>query len=184
MLRSRGVMASHGESRRVTTSHDESRRVTTSHRGTRRLLREGQARRGADPMAASKGGDADADEGDHDHRRGGGGALIVRPARADDQEAVLAFCAGIWEGHDYIPYVWDDWLHDTRGTFLVAEAGGRPIGIVHVHLVAAEEAWLEGIRGDPTHRRQGIGRALVSRALVAADVTGARAARLMTSAAN
>jgi ribosomal protein S18 acetylase RimI-like enzyme len=119
-------------------------------------------------------------EGRHD----GDSELIIRAARADDRDGVLAFCADIWEGHDYIPYVWDDWLHDVDGTFLVAEAGGRPVGIVHVLLVTEREAWLEGIRVDPTERRQGIARTLVSQALVAARQRGAEVARLMTSAAN
>src|SRR5262249_22988957 len=60
----------------------------------------------------------------------------------------------------------------------------RPVGIVHVRMVAEGEAWLEGIRVDPRERRQGIGSALVSRALVAAREREAEVARLMTSAAN
>src|SRR5262249_26096832 len=132
----------------------------------------GEARRGAELMGASKGS---AEGGDNP---------VIRPARADDRAAVLDFCAGIWEGHDYIPSVWDEWLHDVRGAFLVAAAGGRPVGIVHVRMVAEGEAWLEGIRVDPMERRRGIGRALVSRALVAAREREAEVARLMTSAAN
>jgi ribosomal protein S18 acetylase RimI-like enzyme len=112
------------------------------------------------------------------------GRLIVRPARAEDREAVLAFCAGIWDGDDYIPYVWDAWLADERAALLVAEADGRPVGLVHLRMLSDDEAWLEGIRVDPAARRQGVGRAMTSQALVAARERGASVARLMTSAAN
>lgn len=123
-------------------------------------------------MGATSDGASDSDE------------LVIRPARPDDRDAVLAFCASIWDGDDYIPFVWNQWLNDETGFFLVAAAGGRPVGIVHLRMMGQEEAWLEGIRVDPTMRRQGIGRALVSRALVAGRERGAEVARLMTSSAN
>ena len=110
--------------------------------------------------------------------------LVVRRARAEDRGAVIAFCATIWDGEDYVPYVWDDWLRDERGALLVAVAGDRPVGLVHVRMMSDDEAWLEGIRVDPAERRQGIGRALTSRALVEAREHGAAVARLMTSADN
>ncbi|MGZ3584831.1 MAG: N-acetyltransferase family protein [Ktedonobacterales bacterium] len=106
--------------------------------------------------------------------------LDVRPARAADREAVLAFCAHTWSGGDYIEDVWDDWLHDERGALLVAVMQDRPIGLLHVALLSDDEAWLEGIRVDPAQRRRGVGRVLVSRALVAARDRGAKVARLFT----
>lgn len=115
-----------------------------------------------------------------DEQRG----LAMRPARAEDRDAVLAFCAHTWEGGDYIADVWDDWLADERGTLLVAVAGERPVGIIHMRMMSEDEAWLQGIRVDPAERRQGIGRMLASRALVAARERGAAVARLMTSADN
>jgi ribosomal protein S18 acetylase RimI-like enzyme len=110
--------------------------------------------------------------------------LIVRPARPEDRDAVLAFCSRIWDGHDYIKWVWDEWLQGEHGALLVAVAAGRPVGIVHVRMMSADEAWLEGIRVDPEERRAGIGRALTSKALVAARERGAVVARLMTGSTN
>lgn len=115
-----------------------------------------------------------------------GAEIVVRPARPEDREAVLAFCARIWDGHDYIAYVWDAWLADTRGALLVAiEAGSeRPVGLVHVRMVSDDEAWMEGIRVDPDARRRGIARQLSVAALVAARARGTRVARLMISREN
>lgn len=121
---------------------------------------------------------------DDDTRHAGPDEVVVRPTRPEDRAAVLAFCARIWEGDDYIPYVWDTWLADERGALLVAVAGERPVGLTHVTLPSDEDAWLQGVRVDPDERRQGIGRLLVSRALVAARERGATVVRLMTSPAN
>lgn len=110
--------------------------------------------------------------------------VMVRPARAEDKEAALAFCAQTWPDGDYIQYVWDEWLGDERGVLLAAVVGERPVGISHVTLVAEDEAWIEGIRVDPRERQQGIGRVLVSRSLVAARERGAVVARLLTDADN
>jgi ribosomal protein S18 acetylase RimI-like enzyme len=105
-------------------------------------------------------------------------ALEVRPARAEDREPVLAFCARTWEDGDYIASVWDDWLSDETSVLLVGVTGGRPVAIAHMRMVSLDEAWLEGIRVDPQMQRQGIGRAMLSRALAAARERGASVARL------
>ena len=107
--------------------------------------------------------------------------IVVRSARAEDRDAVLAFCARTWPDGDYIPYVWDSWLRDERGALLVAEVDERPIGVAHVKMLSDDEAWLEGIRVDPRERRRGVGRVLVSRSLVAAHERGASVARLITA---
>jgi len=130
-------------------------------------------------------------------------SLTVRLARASDRDAVFAFCARTWgDDGDYIPYVWDEWLADMdagHGALLVAVASAqdeaadgaapsaaheRPVGLLHVRMVADDEAWIEGVRVDPAERRQGIGRSLVSRGLVAARERGATVARIFTDATN
>lgn len=121
---------------------------------------------------------------DDDMPAGNQDEVAVRQALPEDRDAVLAFCARIWEGDDYIPYVWDAWLADERGVLLVAVAGELPVGLAHVTLLSDEDAWLQGVRVDPDERRQGIGRLLVSRALVAARERGATVVRLMTSPTN
>jgi ribosomal protein S18 acetylase RimI-like enzyme len=110
--------------------------------------------------------------------------LEVRPARPEDRDAVLAFCAHTWTGGDYIEYVWDDWLKDDRGVLLVGLLDGQPVAINHIEMVSDDEAWLEGMRVDPAFRREGFGRILTSRALVAARERGASVARLISASDN
>jgi ribosomal protein S18 acetylase RimI-like enzyme len=114
----------------------------------------------------------------------GEGELEVRPAQPGDRDAVLAFCAHTWSDGDYIEYVWDDWLADDRGELLVGLLNGHPVAINHLQMVSDDEAWLEGMRVDPQYRREGFGRILTSRTLVAARERGASVARLITSSDN
>jgi ribosomal protein S18 acetylase RimI-like enzyme len=111
-------------------------------------------------------------------------AVIVRPARPDDGEAVLAFCQETWDSTDYIADVWEDWLTAESGALLVAVSEGQPVGLIHLAMPSHEDAWLEGIRVDPRVRRQGTGRVLISQALVLAREQGAKVARLFTSSEN
>ena len=119
-----------------------------------------------------------------------GGEIVVRPARPEDRDDVLAFCARIWNGHDYIAHVWDSWLTDTRGALLLAvereaeQERELPVGLVHVRKVSDDEVWMEGIRVDPDRRRRGIARRLSSASLAAARERGATVARLMTTYEN
>jgi ribosomal protein S18 acetylase RimI-like enzyme len=113
-----------------------------------------------------------------------GETIQVRPAREDDREAVLAFCARTWDDGDYIQDVWDDWLGDQRGALLIATLDDQPVGIAHLRMMSPEEAWIEGVRVDPAARRQGVARRLISQTLVAAHERGATIARYLTSSDN
>ncbi len=110
--------------------------------------------------------------------------IEIRQARAEDRAAVLAFCQHTWEWGDYIEHVWDEWLNNPAGQLLVALVDGRPVGIVHVVMLSATDAWQEGMRVDPDYRQQGIARRLSMEATVEAMRRGATTVRLLTSSTN
>lgn len=107
-------------------------------------------------------------------------ALHIRPAQAGDRDAVFAFCAHIWDGHDYVPGVWDEWLDDPEGVFLTALRDGVPVAVARAYFPAPDEAWLEGMRVDPNHRGAGIALEVTAALVEACRERGARAVRLMT----
>jgi GNAT superfamily N-acetyltransferase len=82
--------------------------------------------------------------------------LVCRPALPKDTPEVLELTRQIWEGHDYIPFVWDDWLKDPEGLLAVAEYGGKVVGISKLTRQSESEWWLEGLRVHPDYERQGI----------------------------
>lgn len=82
--------------------------------------------------------------------------VTCRPASPQDTADVLELTKTIWEGHDYIPRVWQDWLSDTEGLLIVAEYGGRVVGISKLSRLAPDEWWLEGLRVHPMYQGKGI----------------------------
>ncbi len=108
----------------------------------------------------------------------------MRPARAEDKHAVIAFCQDTFSWGDYIPEVWDKWFADSTGILLVGLVDEQPVGLLHVALLGPEIAWLEGMRVHPDFRRRGVGTALDAAARARARERGCRLARLATSIQN
>lgn len=75
--------------------------------------------------------------------------VVCRPALPKDTPDVIELTNTIWEGHDYVPKVWDEWLMDPLGLLAVAEFGGRVVGLVKLTRQDSEEWWLEGLRVHP-----------------------------------
>jgi ribosomal protein S18 acetylase RimI-like enzyme len=101
----------------------------------------------------------------------------VRDARRGDIDDVAGFASETWDGWDYIPDAWDDWME--QGTTLVAES--EPDGVVGtVHTVRrGKEAWVEGMRVDEGHRREGVATELTEEALERLADEGASVVRCM-----
>jgi GNAT superfamily N-acetyltransferase len=82
--------------------------------------------------------------------------LVCRPALPKDTPDVMELTRTIWDGHDYVPQVWDAWLHDQDGLLAVAEYGGRVVGTGKLTRLGAGEWWLEGLRVHPEFEGRGI----------------------------
>jgi GNAT superfamily N-acetyltransferase len=82
--------------------------------------------------------------------------VLVRSATPADTPKVLAFLEDIWEGGDYLPSVWHEWLQDPLGRLVVAELEGEPIGTGRLANLGWGEYWLEGLRVATGYRRNGV----------------------------
>jgi GNAT superfamily N-acetyltransferase len=83
--------------------------------------------------------------------------VVCRPALARDHADVTEFCKGIWDGGDYVPEVWDDWLNDPNGLLAVAESNAQAIGCSKITLISKGQWWLEGFRVDPKYQGLKVG---------------------------
>jgi GNAT superfamily N-acetyltransferase len=83
--------------------------------------------------------------------------VVCRPALGRDHADVTEFCKDIWDGDDYVPEVWDDWLNDPNGLLAVAESNGHAIGCSKITLISQGQWWLEGFRVDPKHQGLKVG---------------------------
>lgn len=110
--------------------------------------------------------------------------FALRPARPDDEQAIRALSSHIWEGEDYVPDVFSEWLDDARGRFTVACEGDTLLGFAKLTRIASGEWWLEGLRVHPDHRGRGVARQLHRHMVEAAEEVGKGTLRFATAAAN
>ena len=83
--------------------------------------------------------------------------ILCRPALERDLAEIREFCKTIWDGHDYVPEVIDDWFQDPQGLFAVAEYQGRAIACSKITWLAEGQWWLEGFRVDPKYQGLKVG---------------------------
>lgn len=109
-----------------------------------------------------------------------GKGLTLRPMRSADRERVMEISRDVWDGHDYIPRVFDDWLGDAGAAFQAAELEGVVVGLQRLRPYAPGLIWYEGLRVASTHRRQGLARAMLESAITGAKEQRFREMRLAT----
>ena len=95
-----------------------------------------------------------------------------------DKERVLEISSKIWEGSDFIKYVFDDWVNDTEGEFTLGEKDGIIVGFSKYTKHSDSEVWLEGIRVDEKYGNQGFGKAIAQYHISRARAEGADIIRL------
>jgi hypothetical protein len=76
--------------------------------------------------------------------------------KMEDKPAMLDISSRIWEGSDYIPAVFDEWVTDREGEFAAVLLDGRLVGCGKLTFVTPADAWLEGLRKDPLASEKGL----------------------------
>jgi GNAT superfamily N-acetyltransferase len=109
--------------------------------------------------------------------------VVCRPALPMDTQDVMDLTKEIWDGHDYVPYVWQRWLADAHGILAVAEYGGRVVGLANLAWKGSNEWWSQGLRVHPEFQGQGIASRLHEYILDAWQTTRGGVLRLATSSA-
>lgn len=86
----------------------------------------------------------------------------IRGVLPGDRDEIIRISSRIWEGEDYIPFVFDEWARDDNSFFACAEIDGHIAGFGRYVRIANGYAWLEGLRVDPVYQGYGIGKALTN----------------------
>lgn len=111
--------------------------------------------------------------------------LTIRPARHDDLSSITPWTTDTFSWGDYVPDRFDTWLQEGEGEVLVSvDQADVPVALCHVTMLSPTEAWLEGARVHPHHRRSGRGSALNHAGVEWARRRGARVIRLSVDADN
>jgi GNAT superfamily N-acetyltransferase len=106
--------------------------------------------------------------------------LELRPVRPTDRERVMEISSEVWEGTDYLPEVFDEWVADPGGQFQAAELDGVVVGVQRVRPIAPQIVFYGGLRVALSHRRQGVARSMLRLAMTEAAAQGFREMRLVT----
>ena len=106
--------------------------------------------------------------------------ITIRPVRPADRERVLEMVADVWDGHDYIPRVFDDWVAQPAASFQAAELEGLVVGLQRLRPFSERVVYYEGLRVASTHRKLGIARAMLEAAIRESREQGFEVLRLST----
>ena len=106
--------------------------------------------------------------------------LTLRPVRPADRERIAEITRDVWDGHDYLPRVFDNWVGDASAAFQAVEVDGVVVGVQRMRPYAEGLVWYEGLRVATSHRRRGIARSMLESAIAESREQGFREMRLAT----
>jgi GNAT superfamily N-acetyltransferase len=106
--------------------------------------------------------------------------IVCRPALPIDAPGMHELTRHIWEGEDYVPHAWADWMVDPEGVLAVAESKAKVVGLGKLTKLSETEWWLEGLRVHPDYEGRGIASRLNDYLLAFWQRTGSGVIRLAT----
>lgn len=88
--------------------------------------------------------------------------FIIRPVQEKDYPDILKISKDIWEGHDYLPKVFNDWIKQP-GLFVGAEDSTTHelVAVSHVSLLHDGTAWIGGLRVRTDYQGKGISHLMI-----------------------
>jgi ribosomal protein S18 acetylase RimI-like enzyme len=109
----------------------------------------------------------------------------IRRVYASDRDDVLEISRHVWEGHDYLPSVIDDWLNEPGSFMYGVEMENRLVAVANLRVVeSGRTGWMEGLRVHPDFRRRGFANLLTEYLIGRAEETSVQRLRYTTSTEN
>jgi N-acetylglutamate synthase-like GNAT family acetyltransferase len=109
----------------------------------------------------------------------------IRKLRNSDREDIMEISRHIWEGHDYLSSVVDQWLRDPRSHFYGVEVEGHVVAVGNIRLVEdGRTGWMEGLRVHPEYRGRGFANDITRHIVRKAECLGVQRLRYTTSDEN
>ncbi len=84
----------------------------------------------------------------------------IRKVTLGDRKGIIAISSKIWDGQDYIPNVFEDWVTDKNRKFVCLTNNGEIRGFASMRIMPDESVWFEGLRVAPEWRGRGYGKEL------------------------
>lgn len=87
--------------------------------------------------------------------------LTFRELNENDHSSVVNVVKDIWEGNDYVPSIFKNWVN-TKNCFPYGAFNNNKelVGLGNLRLLTKNVGYIEGIRVDPSKQKKGIGKLL------------------------
>ena len=84
--------------------------------------------------------------------------MKLRKITPEHKERVLQISKDIWEGDDYVPEIFDEWVADPYGEFVGLFEEDKLIAFGKMTYLTPTDVWLEGLRKDQGIKIKGVGK--------------------------
>lgn len=109
----------------------------------------------------------------------------IRKVSTSDHNDILEISKHIWEGHDYLPQIIDEWLSDQNSYTYGIEADNHLVALANLRLIEnGQTGWMEGLRVHPDYRGKGFAHMLTKNLIKRAEDLGVKTLRHTTSTEN
>ncbi|MHA1908888.1 MAG: GNAT family N-acetyltransferase [Candidatus Thorarchaeota archaeon] len=109
----------------------------------------------------------------------------TRPLRESDKEDILEISRNTWDGHDYLPHYFEEWLKDDKCHTLAIEEEGHVAALANLKIIeAGVTGWMEGLRVHPKFRGKGYASILTDYLVEMARGLGVQRLRYTTATEN
>ncbi len=109
----------------------------------------------------------------------------IRELRASDEEDILEIARNTWEGHDYLPHYFREWLSDPDSHTAAIEENRHVVALANLRIIDnGRTAWMEGLRVHPNSRGKGMASLLTHHLVELAHTLDAERIRYTTASDN
>ncbi|MFW9788054.1 MAG: GNAT family N-acetyltransferase [Candidatus Thorarchaeota archaeon] len=109
----------------------------------------------------------------------------VRPLRDSDWDDILEIARHTWDGHDYLPFFFENWLNDKDSHTVAIERDNHVIALANLRVIEdGRTGWMEGLRVHPDHRNQGLAMILTNHVVAVAKELSVERVRFTTAVSN
>lgn len=110
--------------------------------------------------------------------------FFIRPLTHEDYDDVYDICKDIWEGTDYLPNYFHQWVDDTGFFYgMVDKTTNHVIGVDKFSILYDGTGWFEGLRVHPAYQGKGLATVMTDHILAVAirELDSGRVTRLAFS---
>ncbi len=109
----------------------------------------------------------------------------TRPLRETDREDILEIARNTWDGHDYLPHYFDEWLKNPTCHTIAIEENGRVAALANLRIIdKGTTGWMEGLRVHPDYRGKRFASAITDLLIIMAKELGVERVRYTTGIDN